>query len=98
MGGDSALLNVCVGGSCSVLGIQIAAVSSDTEPKSPYDQLGHVPERPVAPSVYLQLIADNADEQQQVPTTSVARLPKRAVVMVSQPLDGDGEPVTDSVQ
>jgi len=78
--------------------IQVAVVSSDAEPKRPYDQLEQVPELPVVPSVYLQLIADNAAEQQEVPTTSVARLPKRAVVVDSQPLAGDGEPVADSVQ
>ena len=81
-----------------VLDMQVVAVSSDTEPKSPYDQLEQVPELPAVPSVYLQLIAENAAEQQEVPTTSVARLPKRAVVVDSQPLAGDGEPVADCVQ
>jgi len=82
----------------SVHYIQVAADSSDVEPERPYDQLEQVPELPVVPSVYLQLIADNAAEQQEVPTTSVVRLPKLAVVVDTQPLAGDGEPVADSVQ
>ena len=82
----------------SVCDIQVATVSSDAEPERPYNQLEHVPELPVVPPVYLQLIADNAAEQQEVPTASVVRLPKLAMVVDSQPLAGDGEPVADSVQ
>jgi len=77
---------------------EVDANSCDTELKHPYDHLEQVPQSPVVPSVYLQLIADDAVQLQDAPTTSGACVQKPTAVPISQPLCDGEEPVPDMVQ
>ena len=68
--------------------------SNESELKTPYDHLGHVPQRTSLPApVYLQLVSGDSDvEQQDVPTTSSTAMP------IPQPVSTDAQPVPDLVQ